>query len=106
MTKLHEDFVTRYGVDIANIRMESLKIMDAELANEIAQNCLVTAHVENQLSNLQGQNLIATQKEQTTADCERIKAAAEAKSRETLADAENSRTIEAAKAAAESEKVR
>jgi len=28
MSKLHEDFVTRYGVDIANIRMEAFKIMD------------------------------------------------------------------------------
>jgi regulator of protease activity HflC (stomatin/prohibitin superfamily) len=105
MTKLHEDFVTRYGVDIANIRMESFKIMDTELANEIAQNCLTTAHVENQLSNLQGQNLIATQKEQTAADCEKIKALAEAKSLATLADAENKRRIEAAKAEAESLKV-
>lgn len=34
MSKLHEDFVTRYGVDIANIRMESFKIMDTELASE------------------------------------------------------------------------
>mmetsp|Transcript_137 Transcript_137/g.357 ORF Transcript_137/g.357 Transcript_137/m.357 type:complete len:821 (+) Transcript_137:115-2577(+) len=106
MTKLHEDFVTRYGVDIANIRMESLKIMDTELANEIAQNCLTTASVENQLSNLQGQNLIATQKEQTQADCETIKAMAEAKSKRTLADAENSRKVEAAKAEAESRKMK
>ena len=106
MTKLHEDFVTRYGVDIANIRMESLKIMDTELAHEIAKNCLVTAHVDNQLSNLQGQNLIATQKEQTQADCEKIKATAEAKSQETLADAANLRKIEATKAEAESRKLR
>ena len=105
MNKLHEDFVTRYGVDIANIRMESLKIMDTELANEIAQNCLTTAHVENQLSNLQGQNLIATQKEQTAADCAKIKAVAEAKSLGTLADAENQRRIEAAKADAEALKL-
>jgi len=106
MTKLHEDFVTRYGVDIANIRMESLKIMDTELADEIAKNCLTTAHVENQLSNLQGQNLIATQKEQTQADCETIKAKAEARSKETLANAENSRKVEAAKAEAESRKLK
>lgn len=105
MSKLHEDFVTRYGVDIANIRMESFKIMDTELANEIAQNCLTTAHVENQLSNLQGQNLIATQKEQTAADCEKIKALAEARSLQTLADAENKRRVDAAKAEAESMKV-
>ena len=105
MSKLHEDFVTRYGVDIANIRMESFKIMDTELANEIAQNCLTTAHVENQLSNLQGQNLIATQKEQTSADCEKIKALAEAKSMETRANAENKRKMDAALAEAEAMKV-
>jgi uncharacterized membrane protein YqiK len=102
MLKLHEDFVKRYGVDIANIRLESFKIMDTELANEIAQNCLTTAHVENQLSNLQGQNLIATQKEQTAADCEKIKVAA----LQTRSDAENTRRIEAAKAEAEAEKCR
>jgi regulator of protease activity HflC (stomatin/prohibitin superfamily) len=106
MSKLHEDFVTRYGVDIANIRMEAFKIMDTELATEISQNCLTTAHVENQLSNLQGQNLIATQKEQTAADCENIKASAEAKSLRTLADAENKRKVAAAQAEAESLKVR
>ena len=50
MTKLHKDFVSRYGVDIANIRMESFKIMDAELSSEISQNCLTTAHVGNELA--------------------------------------------------------
>mmetsp|Transcript_22584 Transcript_22584/g.53390 ORF Transcript_22584/g.53390 Transcript_22584/m.53390 type:complete len:883 (+) Transcript_22584:475-3123(+) len=105
MTKLHEDFVTRYGVDIANIRMESFKIMDTELASEISQNCLTTAHVENQLSNLQGQNLIATQKEQTAADCKKIKALAEAKALSVTADAENKRRIDAAKADAEAKKL-
>lgn len=106
MTKLHRDFVTRYGVDIANIRMESLKIMDTELAGEIAQNCLTTAHVENQLSNLQGQNKIDTQKEQTAADCEKIKAMSEASAKETLANAENKRNIETAKAMAEAQKLK
>mmetsp|Transcript_30675 Transcript_30675/g.73586 ORF Transcript_30675/g.73586 Transcript_30675/m.73586 type:complete len:230 (-) Transcript_30675:167-856(-) len=80
--------------------------MDTELANEIAQNCLTTAHVENQLSNLQGQNLIATTKEKTAADCEKIKALAEATALQTRSDAENSRRIEAAKAEAEAQRCR
>lgn len=80
--------------------------MDAELANEIAQNCLTTAHVENQLSNLQGQNLIATQKEQTAADCEKIMALSEATALKTRSDAENTRRIEAAKAEAEAQRLR
>jgi uncharacterized membrane protein YqiK len=95
MTKLHdEDFMTRHGVNIANICMESFKIMDMELANKISQNCLTTAHVENQLLNLQGrQNLIATQKEQTAADYKKIKALAK-----------NKRSVDAAKAKVESSK--
>jgi len=93
MTKLHEEFVSRYGVDIANIRMESFKIMDVELASEISQNCLTTAHVENELANLEGQNAIATQKEHTQADCQNIKATAEAKARKTAANTENKRKI-------------
>ena len=104
MTKLHKDFVSRYGVDIANIRMESFKIMDAELSSEISQNCLTTAHVENELANLEGQNAIATQKERTRADCQSIKAMAEAKALKVSADAENRRKIDAARAEAESMK--
>lgn len=102
MTKLHEDFVSRYGVDIANIRMESFKIMNKELSTEISQNCLTTAHVENELANLEGQNAIATQKERTQADCQNIKAIAEAKALKVSADAENKRKVDAAKADAES----
>merc|ERR1712119_100283 len=103
-TKLHEDFVSRYGVDIANIRMESFKIMDTELSSEISQNCLTTAHVENELANLAGQNAIATQKERTHADCQSIKAMAEAKALKISADAENKRKIDAARAEAETMK--
>jgi len=102
MSKLHSDFVSRYGVDIANIRMESFKIMDVELSKEISQNCLLTAHVENELANLEGQNAIVTQKERTEADCQNIKAVAEAEAQKISADAENKRKIDAARAEAES----
>jgi len=102
MSKLQEDFVSRYGIDIANIRMESFKIMDVELSAEISQNCLVTAHVENELANLEGQNAVVTQKERTNADCQNIRATAEADAAKIAADAGNKRTIDAARAEAES----
>jgi len=106
MSKLHEDFVSRYGVDIANIRMESFKIMDVELSKEISQNCLLTAHVENELANLEGQNSIVTQKERTEADCQNIKAVAEAAAQKVSADAENKRKTDAARAESEALKCR
>ena len=38
LSKLNEDFMDRYGVDIANIRIESFKIMDQELAEQISKH--------------------------------------------------------------------
>lgn len=105
MSKLHEDFVTRYGVDIANIRMEAFKIMDTELAQQISQHVLTTAQTENELANLEGLNLIATQKERTQAEVQTINAEAESKSLKTRADAENKRKVDAARAEAESLKI-
>jgi len=101
MNKLHEDFVSRYGLDIANIRMESFKIMDMELSKEISQNCLLTAHVENELANREGQHAIKTQNERTNADCQKIKAIADAEAQKVSADAENKRQTDAARAKAE-----
>ena len=106
MSKLHDDFVHRYGVDIANIRMEAFKIMDSELAEQISKHVLVTAQTENELSNLEGQSMIATQKERTAAEVQGINAEAEAKSLKTRSDAENTRKIDAATAEAEAMKIK
>mmetsp|Transcript_8416 Transcript_8416/g.15216 ORF Transcript_8416/g.15216 Transcript_8416/m.15216 type:complete len:351 (-) Transcript_8416:876-1928(-) len=43
MNKLHDDFQLRYGVDIVNIRMESMKIMDNELSFQVTRNIISTA---------------------------------------------------------------
>mmetsp|Transcript_10612 Transcript_10612/g.15536 ORF Transcript_10612/g.15536 Transcript_10612/m.15536 type:complete len:894 (-) Transcript_10612:464-3145(-) len=105
MNKLHDDFKQRYGVDIVNIRIESFKIMDSELAYQISKQALTTAQVENELANLDGQSLILTQKERTTAEVQNINATAEASALKTKLDAENQRKIEAAQAEAEALKI-
>lgn len=106
MHKLHDEFAQRYGVDIANIRMEAFKIMDAVLAEQISKHVLTTAQTENELSNLEGQSMIATQKERTAAEVQSINAVAEAKSLKTRSDAENRRKIDAASAEAEAMKIK
>lgn len=63
--KLHDDFLQRYGVDIANIRIESFKIMDTELAEQISKHALTTAQIENEMANLEGKSLIKTTQERT-----------------------------------------
>merc|ERR1712054_721022 len=87
----------RYGLDIANIRIESFKIMDDELAESISKQALVTAQTENELANLQGKTEIATAEQHRIAEVQSIAAEAEA---------ENERKIESAKALAEAAKIK
>lgn len=75
--------------------MEAFKIMDTELVQ-----------TENELANLEGINMIATQKERTQAEVQTINAQAEASSQATRCDAENQRRIDAAKADAEALRIR
>jgi regulator of protease activity HflC (stomatin/prohibitin superfamily) len=103
--KLHDDFMHRYGVDIANIRIESFKIMDEELSDQISKHALTTAQIENEMANLEGKALISTTEERTSAEVKIISAEAEAASMKTRTDAENKRKIDAAKALAEAHKI-
>jgi len=102
LSKLHDDFINRYGIEINNIRIESFKIMDDELANSISKQAFVTAQTENELANLQGRTEIATAEQNRHAAVLNIKVEAEARALKTETDAENSRIIEKAKALAES----
>mmetsp|Transcript_2283 Transcript_2283/g.4117 ORF Transcript_2283/g.4117 Transcript_2283/m.4117 type:complete len:233 (-) Transcript_2283:503-1201(-) len=101
LNKLHDDFMERYGVDICNIRIESFKIMDQELSEQISKHALTTAQIENEMANLEGKSLISTTQERTAADVKNINAQADAEACKTHADAENQRKIEKAKTDAE-----
>ncbi|KAL7556998.1 hypothetical protein ACA910_002291 [Epithemia clementina (nom. ined.)] len=102
---LNEDFNTRYGVDIANIRIESFKIMDEELAEQISKHALTTAQIENEMANLEGTSLISTTRERTAAEVKDISVKAEAAALKIAADAENQRQVDAAQAQAEALKI-
>jgi len=103
--KLHDDFLQRYGVDIANIRIESFKIMDTELAEQISKHALTTAQIENEMANLEGKSMISTTQERTAAEVQNINAQAKAAAQKTEADAKNRREIEAAHAASEAKRI-
>jgi hypothetical protein len=75
LDKLNEDFMERYGVDITYIRIESFKIMDEELAEQISRHALTTAQIENEMANLEGKALISTTQERTAAEVKTISAA-------------------------------
>ena len=45
ISRLHDNFKKLYGIEIANIRVESFKIMNAELADNISKQAIITAQV-------------------------------------------------------------
>ena len=105
LAMLNEDFNERYGVDIANIRIESFKIMDEELAEQISKHALTTAQIENEMANLEGTSLISTTRERTAAEVKDISAKAQAAALKTEADAKNQREVDAAEAHAKALKI-
>jgi len=102
ISKLHDSFMERYGIEITNVRIESFKIMNAELSNNISKQALVTTQTETQLTNLTSQTEIATAQQRRDADVARIKAEGDAVKLKTEVDARNNATMETAKAEAES----
>jgi len=102
ISKLHDSFMDRYGIEISNIRIESFKIINQELAKNISQQALVTAQTGTQLTNLTSQTEIATAEQRRNADVARIRAEGEAAKLRTEVDARNKATMETAKAEAES----
>ena len=105
LAMLNEDFNERYGVDIANIRIESFKIMDEELAEQISKHALMTAQIENEMANLEGTSLISTTRERTAAQVKDIKVNADATALKIAADAQNQRDLDAAEAQAKALKI-
>lgn len=87
LSKLHDDFKKRYGIEVTNIRIEQFKILDESLANNIAQQVLNTADTQNQLMNLEGQTKIATQEQHRDLAVKQIKAKGDAAMRQIQLDA-------------------
>merc|ERR1712054_76421 len=105
IARLHDDFLERYGIEISNIRVASCKIMDANLAESIAKQALVTAQTENQLANLKGQTEIATAEQSRQARVAQIAAEQEARSLMIATESENKSKIEKSEARAKSQEV-
>jgi regulator of protease activity HflC (stomatin/prohibitin superfamily) len=111
LSKLHDDFQSRYGLEITNIRIEQFKIMDAGLANSISQQALNTAQTENKLANLEGQLQIATQEQEREKRVVQIRSETEANQKKIQADsqitsAEAEGRAQAVRAEAEANEVR
>jgi len=100
--KLREGFLHEFGIDIKNIRIESFKIVNQQLADNISKQAFTTAQTETQLSNLAGQTEIATTQQLREANLSKIKAEGEAIRLKTETDAKNKAKMDSARIDAES----
>jgi len=111
--KVHDDFISKlydtfkklYGIEISNIRIEAFKIMNAELADNISKQAIITAQTETKLTNLESQREIATAEMERDAAVTRIKTQASAQQLATDTQARNSATLAQAQAKAEAMKI-
>merc|ERR1712224_749416 len=103
LARLHDDFMERYGIEISNIRVESFKIIDQELANFISRQAITTAQTENQLANLKGQTEIATAEQERQARVAQIAAEQEARALKLSTEAQNKAQLEKAEAGAKAQ---
>lgn len=106
ISKLHDYFLQRYGLEIANIRIESFKILDEQLVDNISKQALITATTETKLANLEGQKEIATAEVERDAEVARIKTQSMAQQLATDTAARNKATMDEATAKAQAAKIR
>ncbi len=105
IARLHDNFKKTYGLEIANIRVESFKIMNAELADNISKQAIITAQTENRLANLEGQRQIATAEMERDSAVALIKAQAASQQFATEVQARNTAAIADAQSKAQSVKI-
>jgi len=106
ISKLHDVFVDKYGIEITNIRIESFKILNQELSQNISKQALTSASTTTQLSNLAGQTEIATAQQMRDAELMRIRVESEALKLKTETDAKNRAIMQTAQAEADATLIR
>jgi len=105
ISRLHDTFKKLYGLEIANIRVESFKIMNTELADNISKQAIITAQTENKLANLEGQRQIATAEMERDSAVTMIQAQARAAQLATDVQARNTAAIADAQSKAQAAKI-
>jgi len=105
IARLHDNFKKTYGLEIANIRVESFKIMNSELADNISKQAIITAQTENRLANLEGQRQIATAEMERDSAVAMIKAQAASQQLATEVQAKNTAAIADAQSRAQAAKI-
>jgi len=96
--QLHDYVLEDWGIDIQNIRIESLKISDRELQKSISNQAIDVSRQHNKYLMLQKQSEIVMVEAQSKAEKNRIDTEAEASKIRSKAEAEGDAVVIAARA--------
>jgi regulator of protease activity HflC (stomatin/prohibitin superfamily) len=105
-SKVHDDFlaqlqshtVSEYGIDVSNIRIETLNIADEKLAQQLSQQAIVSAKTDADLANIDAQNTVRFQTVQAEAEQMKVSAMGRAAALTLEAEAQARATITKAEA--------
>lgn len=99
MSNLHDNILQEWGIDISNIRIESLRIQDKKLAGSIANQAIQVSELEARHMMLEKQTDIITVEANNKAKEMEIQCEAEAFTTKRLAEAEAEKILIKARAA-------
>lgn len=68
LAHLHEHTLSECGIDISNIRIETLNIADEKLAQQLSQQAIIRAKTDADLANIDAQNTVNIQRVQAEAE--------------------------------------
>lgn len=109
--KVHDEFISvlhdtckdLYGIELVNLRIESFKIRNQELAEQISSHAIITAETESQLANLRGKAEIASAEQTRIAEVQRIESEAYGTALKIKSDADNALIIDLARSRAQAD---
>lgn len=98
ISKLHDNFKALFGIEISNIRIESFKILDSKLAENISGQAFKTAETQTRLANLRGNREVAVTEQERDAAVMKIKADADSNKQKIETNTKNENASAEAKA--------
>ncbi|AYV80399.1 MAG: prohibitin domain-containing protein [Harvfovirus sp.] len=106
IAKMHDTFMEKYGLNIANIQIGDFQILNKELVKNISDNALTTAKTETERANLEGIREIKVAQQDQEAMIIKLKAHAEADRLKTETESKTKSSIMNAEAAARENSIR
>lgn len=100
VNRLNESLCDRHGVEVVNIRVESFRIVNRDLSDNISSQAINTAQIENKMANLAGQRNIARSEQEQQAEVAKIESEMKANQIRSQTESQNNARLAEAEAKA------